>query len=446
MGKIGLIIGREYLTRVKKKTFIIMTILGPILMAAAIIIPSYIAIKSSEKEPATTVGIVDESGFYDDVFVSTDRIEFQYLDSSLAKAKAQAISGEMPYVLYIPEADSGEFPSKAVFYGQENVGEKLKTVVSNIMSNKIKDTKLQQAGIDSELLQSIKTNIDVTSYKIDETGNEKRSYNEISQIIGYIAGLLIYMFILMFSSQVMRGVMEEKSSRIVEVIVSSVKPFQLMMGKIIGIGLVGLTQFLLWIVLTLVIVGAFGSSILPKETNPIEVVNSVAPAGSEQVTDITQSIASSGGVASDILNAVSSVHIGQILLLFLLYFVGGYLLYASIYAAIGGAVDSEDDTQQFMWPVTIIILIPVMLIANIANEPSGPIAFWLSIIPFTSPVTMMIRLPFGVPEWQLILSLLLLFGGFVVMTWISGKIYRTGILMYGKKVTWKEIIKWIKIK
>lgn len=445
MGKIGLIIGREYLTRVKKKTFIIMTILGPILMAAAIIIPSYIAIKSSEKEPATTVGIVDESGFYDDVFVSTDRIEFKYLDSGLAKAKAQAISGEMPYVLYIPEADSGEFPSKAVFYGQENVGEKLKTVVTNIMSNKVKDTKLQQAGIDSELLKSIKTNIDVKSYKIDETGNEKRSYNEISQIIGYIAGLLIYMFIIMFSSQVMRGVMEEKSSRIVEVIVSSVKPFQLMMGKIIGIGLVGLTQFLLWIILTLVLVGAFGSSIIPKETNPIEVVNSVAPAGNEQVTDITQSIASPG-VASDILNAVSSVHIGQILLLFLLYFVGGYLLYASIYAAIGGAVDSEDDTQQFMWPVTIIVLIPVVLIANIVNEPSGPIAFWLSIIPFTSPVTMMIRLPFGVPTWQLILSLLLLFGGFVVMTWLSGKIYRTGILMYGKRVTWKEIIKWIKTK
>ena len=445
MGKIGLIIGREYLTRVKKKTFIIMTILGPILMAAAIIIPSYIAIKSSEKEPATTVGIVDESGFYDDVFVSTDRIEFKYLDSGLAKAKAQAISGEMPYVLYIPEADSGEFPSKAVFYGQENVGEKLKTVVTNIMSNKVKDTKLQQAGIDSELLKSIKTNIDVKSYKIDETGNEKRSYNEISQIIGYIAGLLIYMFIIMFSSQVMRGVMEEKSSRIVEVIVSSVKPFQLMMGKIIGIGLVGLTQFLLWIILTLVLVGAFGSSIIPKETNPIEVVNSVAPAGNEQVTDITQSIASSG-VASDILNAVSSVHIGQILLLFLLYFVGGYLLYASIYAAIGGAVDSEDDTQQFMWPVTIIVLIPVVLIANIVNEPSGPIAFWLSIIPFTSPVTMMIRLPFGVPTWQLILSLLLLFGGFVVMTWLSGKIYRTGILMYGKRVTWKEIIKWLKTK
>jgi ABC-2 type transport system permease protein len=445
MGKIGLIIGREYLTRVKKKTFIIMTILGPILMAAAIIIPSYIAIKSSEKEPATSVGIVDESGFYDDVFVSTDRIEFKYLDSGLAKAKAQAISGEMPYVLYIPEADSGEFPSKAVFYGQENVGEKLKTVVTNIMSNKVKDTKLQQAGIDSELLKSIKTNIDVKSYKIDETGNEKRSYNEISQIIGYFAGLLIYMFIIMFSSQVMRGVMEEKSSRIVEVIVSSVKPFQLMMGKIIGIGLVGLTQFLLWIILTLVLVGAFGSSIIPKETNPIEVVNSVAPAGNEQVTDITQSIASSG-VASDILNAVSSVHIGQILLLFLLYFVGGYLLYASIYAAIGGAVDSEDDTQQFMWPVTIIVLIPVVLIANIVNEPSGPIAFWLSIIPFTSPVTMMIRLPFGVPTWQLILSLLLLFGGFVVMTWLSGKIYRTGILMYGKRVTWKEIIKWIKTK
>ena len=445
MGKIGLIIGREYLTRVKKKTFIIMTILGPILMAAAIIIPSYIAIKSSEKEPATTVGIVDESGFYDDVFVSTDRIEFKYLDSGLAKAKAQAISGEMPYVLYIPEADSGEFPSKAVFYGQENVGEKLKTVVTNIMSNKVKDTKLQQAGIDSELLKSIKTNIDVKSYKIDETGNEKRSYNEISQIIGYIAGLLIYMFIIMFSSQVMRGVMEEKSSRIVEVIVSSVKPFQLMMGKIIGIGLVGLTQFLLWIILTLVLVGAFGSSIIPKETNPIEVVNSVAPAGNEQVTDITQSIASSG-VASDILNAVSSVHIGQILLLFLLYFVGGYLLYASIYAAIGGAVDSEDDTQQFMWPVTIIVLIPVVLIANIVNEPSAPIAFWLSIIPFTSPVTMMIRLPFGVPTWQLILSLLLLFGGFVVMTWLSGKIYRTGILMYGKRVTWKEIIKWLKTK
>ena len=445
MGKIGLIIGREYLTRVKKKTFIVMTILGPILMAAAIIIPTYIAVKSSEKEPATTVGIVDESGFYDDVFVSTDRIEFKYLDSGLAEAKVLAISGDVPYVLYIPEADSGEFPSKAVFYGQENVGERLETVVTDIMSNRIKNIKLQQAGIDDDLLQSIKTHIDVRSYKIDETGNEKRSYNEISQIIGYIAGLLIYMFIIMFSSQVMRGVMEEKSSRIVEVIVSSVKPFQLMMGKIIGIGLVGLTQFLLWIVLTFVLVGAFGSSIMPKSTNPMEVVNSVAPAGGEQVTDITQSLASSG-VASDILNAVSSIHIGQIVLLFLLYFVGGYLLFASIYAAIGGAVDSEDDTQQFMWPVTIIVLIPVMLIANIINEPSGPIAFWLSIIPFTSPVTMMMRLPFGVPAWQLLLSLLLLFGGFVVMTWLSGKIYRTGILMYGKKVTWKEIIKWIKTK
>ena len=456
MGKIGLIIGREYLTKVKKKSFIIMTFLGPILMAAAMIIPAAIAMKSEDK-PAT-VGVVDESSFYGDAFKDAGKVHFKYLSGNVEDQKPMLTSGELTYILYIPKSDS-VFPTKAIMYGSGSIGIEVNSKIKSAMSEAIETDKLNNAGIDPKFIKNIKEDIEIKSFNIDEKGGEKRTYAETSQIIGAVCGILIYMFIMMYGSQVMRGVLEEKSSRIVEVIISSVKPFQLMMGKIIGVGLVGLTQFLLWIILTFVLVFAFGGSILGSSTMNStfsqQMVQSIPSVSAGDTTSITASETDNIVSASEnsidnvssfsaVMDAFNSINIPQILLLFLIYFIGGYLLYASMFAAVAGAIDNEDDLQQFTLPLTIFLVIPLFLMGNIISDPSGPVAMWLSMIPFTSPITMMVRLPFTVSGWQILLSIVLLIGCFIFMTWISGKIYRTGILMYGKKITWREVWKWIR--
>lgn len=251
----------------------------------------------------------------------------------------------------------------------------------------------------------------------------------------------------MFASQVMRGIMEEKSSRIVEVMISSVKPFELMMGKIIGIGLVGLTQFLLWIVLTSAIVFSVSGNMInnmPESTVYEQTIQSMVPTGTAETIIATDVVENQDKIA-EVINMVSSINIPLLLICFLVYFVGGYLLYSSLFAAVGGAVDNEDDTNQFMLPLTLFLVIPLLFLTNLINDPSGSIAMWLSMIPFTSPIAMMVRIPFDIPTWQILLSMAILIVTFILMTWLSAKIYRVGILMYGKKITWKELWKWIKI-
>lgn len=451
--KISLIIAREYFSRVKKKSFIIMTFLTPILLVALMLIPAYVAMKSEEKN--AVVGVCDKSGFYENAFQDNERLQFKIINSDEVEAVKKNLSTkDIDMLLIIPPA-TDDYPVVADIYSDDNVNTLTKSMLKDIMQDKVKEAKLTDLGIEPETLKKLDVKIKIDSFKVNLADNgvdidEEQTYSEANQVIGYIGGFLMYFFIFLFGSQVMRGVMEEKTSRIVEVIISSVKPFQLMMGKIIGIGLVGLTQFVMWIVLSFVLITAFGSSlqekITPTNIAQVQQITAVDPTMSS--TDIAGAVNNDeitpNDEFSEIFNMISSINIPLIILTFLFYFLAGYLLYASFFAAIGGAVDNETDTQQFMLPITIPVILPILLIGNIISAPSGPLAVWLSMIPLTSPIAMMMRLPFGVPAWQLALSMFLLVVFFVISTWLAAKIYRTGILMYGKKVTWAELWKWIK--
>ena len=272
---------------------------------------------------------------------------------------------------------------------------------------------------------------------MDEKDGEQKSFSEFEFILGLFLALIIYFVIFIFGSQVMRGVIEEKTNRIIEVIVSSVKPFELMMGKIIGIALVGLTQFLLWGVLTLAITG-IASTFLPTQD-----VFSAGTVMTEQIAEATAT-ADDSGMLTEVFEVINSINFKDIILCFLLYFIGGYFLYSAMFAAVGAAVDNETDTQQFVTPISLLLIIPMVSSSIIAAAPDSSFALWMSMIPFTSPVGMMLRIPFGVPIWQIAVSVVILYATFVLFTWFASKIYRTGILMYGKKVSWKEILKWIK--
>ena len=452
MNKIWLIIQREYLTRVKKRSFIVMTILGPLLMAGIMIVPIWLAMNSSEVK---TVGVIDQTGIFFGKFKNSDNIRFHYMVSDVATAKSRLKQSGDYALLVIPKTEVA-LPTGAVLYSDGQVNLNVKSYIDRVMTKQIEDLKLQARLNDlqegnknpvnvDDILRSIKTTVDVTTIRIDEEGNEEKSYTEVSMVVGIFAGILIYMFIFMFGSQVMRGVIEEKTSRIVEVIDSSVKPFQLMMGKVIGVGMVGLTQFLLWVVLTFVIITAVVTPMTSGKTSSAVVTEQITRQATnmDPATPDVQPEQQQEGV-NEVLNAINSVNFPVMIGSFLFFFLFGYLMYAALFAAIGGAVDSEADTQQFMLPMTAPLILAMVLAQFIIQEPTGPIAFWLSIIPLTSPVVMMVRIPFGVPYWEVALSMGLLILGFLATTWLAAKIYRTGILMYGKKVSYKELWKWLK--
>ena len=322
--------------------------------------------------------------------------------------------------------------------------------ISNSLEKEIEKQKLSSheiANLD-QILKSIKTNISLRSILWTEEGGEKESYTELSMIIGYASGMLIYVFIFLFGAQVMRGVIEEKTSRIIEVIISSVRPFQLMMGKIIGVGLTGLTQFILWVVLTLTIVTVAQKVFLPDlgKTSTEKILSKEIIGSSTENLQELKFEDNKSDMLKNLYTSLSSIHLAYILGMFVFFFLGGYLLYASFFAIIGSAVDNESDTQQFMFPVTIPLIAAIFVMINAINNPEGPLAFWFSLIPLTSPVIMMVRIPFGVNAWELALSAGLLIITFIASTWMAGKIYRTGILMYGKKVNYKELWKWLRYK
>ncbi|MCX6282623.1 MAG: ABC transporter permease, partial [Bacteroidetes bacterium] len=301
-----------------------------------------------------------------------------------------------------------------------------------------------------DILRSVKTTIDVNTIKITDEGKEEKSYTEISMVLGMFAGILIYFFIFMFGSQVMRGVIEEKTNRIIEVIISSVKPFELMMGKIVGVGMVGLTQFLLWVVLTFGIVTVVTSTFAGKGTNKHTAEQTIIQNATKYNPDnlpfpnsATEKKSQNEGVNA-VFEALDSVNFPVMIGAFIFFFLFGYLMYGSLFAAIGGAVDSEADTQQFMLPITVPLILSMVMAQFFIQDPTGQVAFWFSVFPLTSPVAMMIRIPFGVPYWQVALSMGLLVLTFLGTTWMAAKIYRTGILMYGKKVSYKELWKWLR--
>jgi len=435
MNKIGLIIRREYFTRVKKRSFIIMTFLGPLLLAAIYIIPILLALHSDNEK--RTIAVVDQSHWFERQFVSTGNQTFIRLDDiSIDSTKKLVQDGFFDIALYIPETQLN-IPSSAVIYSMKQVPMTVESHIKEVMKNEIQVQKLLAAGIDPDILESIKTSINLSVIRMDEEGGEKETFTEVQFTLGMILAVLIYMFIMLFGGQVMQGVTEEKSSRIVEVIVSSVKPFQLMMGKIIGVSLVALTQFMMWILLTGAIYVGFSAAVGISHPEAIS-------QGTVMAQEISNTNIMDNEAVQDVLNIVHSIDFGTIIISFFLFFLLGYLLYATMFAAIGSLVESNTDSQQFSLPVTVPLLIAFLSAIYIVNNPDGSLAVWMSMIPFTSPIVMMVRIPFGIPIWQVIVSVVLLAGSFVGMTWVAAKIYRTGILMYGKKLSYKEIFKWLK--
>ncbi|MDD2284279.1 MAG: ABC transporter permease [Paludibacter sp.] len=436
MSKIALIIKREYTTRVMKPSFIILTFLTPLLIAGMIMVPLLLA--QINDDTVRKIVVIDQTGLYRSVFVDNDSYHFEFADQKIDAFKGSREKDSYAAVLYIPE-DLSVNPKAATLFSEEQVGMELKSYVSGVLKTFVEEKKLVELNIPDfkELVEKTKVDIDVKTVRWGKDGEEKMGSAELAVIIGMISAFVIYIFIVVYGAQVMSGVVQEKTSRIVEVIISSVKPFQLMMGKIIGIAMVGLTQFALWVILSVILVttltSAFGTTLDIESYQQAQMmgVTSQLPFDNQD------------GVASELLLALNNFDFVQTGILFVLFFLGGYLLYASLFAAIGSAVDNETDTQQFSLPLTLPIIFAIYAAIYSAENPDGPLAFWCSMIPFTSPIVMMVRLPFGVPIWQLALSIGILILSFIASTWVAGKIYRTGILMYGKKITWKEMMKWV---
>lgn len=433
MSKINLIIKREYSTRVMKKSFIILTFLVPLLMAGMITVPLWLAsIKDNTKKH---IYVVDRTNAYRSVLKSNATYNFEFVDKPVGEIQKNNAKEDDFTALLLISDDLAKNPKAATLYSQEQVNMELKEYISGLLNDYVEQQKLAAYNIPNlkKMVEDSKANIDIPTVKWDSDGNEKMGSAELALAIGMATAFIIYMFIVIYGAQVMAGVVQEKTNRIVEVIISSVKPFELMMGKILGIALVGLTQILMWVILTasiLFIASRFiGTGV---DLTELQKANQI---GMQQAPPTDK--------LHDILQMLSGFDLGFILLLFVLYFLGGYLLYASLFAAVGSAVDSETDTQQFSLPLTLPIIFAIYAAIYSAQNPDGPLAIWCSMIPFTSPVVMMVRLPYGVPALQIFASLSILFLSFIGSTWMAGKIYRTGILMYGKKVSWKELWKWL---
>ncbi len=443
MSKTATIIKREFLSRVKKRSFIVMTILGPLLMAAIIIVPAVVAQLSDSDY---NIAIVDDTRLFYDRFDDTNNILFTPLSTNIDRAIEFMHEDRFDAVLHIPEI-AFEAPSSLRLFSEKSVNFNAKLLVERILQTEFESLKLGHAGIDKEILKAIETPINIQAIRIKDDGELITDYPEVSMGLGFVSGFLIYIFIFLFGSQVLRGVLEEKTSRIVEIIVSSVKPFQLMMGKIVGVGMVGLTQFLIWIVLTFAIVTTF-QVIMPDlfRFTPDEqvFVTSTQVLSAEEMEKQKEQIQQFDTTAGQIMQGLSAINFPVMIFSFIFYFLGGYLLYAALFAAIGSAVDNEADTQQFMLPVTIPLLLSIIMAQMVISNPSGPVALWLSMIPLTSPVIMMVRIPFGVSYEEIVLSAGLLIIGFILTTMLAARIYRTGILMYGKKTSYKELWKWIR--
>lgn len=438
MNKIGIIIQREYLTRVRKPSFIIMTFLGPILMAGLMLTPALLTLFSSSSKKS--IAVLDETYWFKDKFESDEDYTFVYFENeSVDSLKIRVQQGIFDGLLYIPMTELS-VPSRAEMISKKQLPMSLKRHVQTAMKKEIESEKLHASGIDPEIINSIRSDVSISIVRINEDGGERETFAEVNYAISFILAIIIYFAIFTFSSSVMRGIIEEKASRIVEVIISSVKPFQLMMGKIIGLGLVGITQFVLWIILTGGIYLVFSSIMLPS-VDPQTLLASESSIIGEQVSMLPEM---TNEAMTKVFDIVKSINFKNIIICFFIYFIGGYMLYASVFAAIGAAVDNETDSQQFILPFTIPMIAALAASSLIIDNPDGTIAFWFSIIPFTSPITMLMRLPFDVPFWELALSVSLLIATFIFMTWISAKIYRTGVLMYGKKITYKELFKWLR--
>lgn len=424
---------REFLNRVFKKSFLIATILIPLIFPTIIGLLVYVSKEQDENAKKQVIHVVDESRAFKP---DTTRFIFKNFSGSIADAKQAYKHTDDFGLLYMPDYQLSK-PDGIILYTKINQSIDDINSIEDLLEDQIKDLKMQKMHLSQKILDSLHTNITIITKNVSEE-EEKSSNSIVTSAIGTVFGILMYMFIFIYGAQIMQGVIEEKTSKVVEIIVSSVKPFQLMMGKIIGLAAVGLLQFVIWIVLmgtlTGVVLGYFG--IDPPQQQALQQIS----------TDAAQQ-AAINTEAANIIQQFLSLPIGYILFNFLFYFVGGYLMYAALFAAVGSAVDSPAEAQQFMFPITIPLFVSYLsLFMVILKNPHSTVSFWLSIIPFTSPIAMVGRIAFGVPAWELLLSMTLLIAGFIFTTWVAARIYRVGILMHGTKVSYKVLVKWFLMK
>ena len=439
MEKLKLIIAREYKSIVARKSFIVITLLLPVLMVALMALPAFLAWINDAGSEAKVVAVVDHSGGYGKALHSDEDFTFKLIDSTAPDAAPRQVyeqaGGGIEALVVIPtQVDS---TGQVSVFSEGTINVKLPQLIGRALSDTITHARIAAHGVPNlqRIIDEANMKVDVKSVKLSDDGTEKEDEPYIALLIGFILAFITYMFVLMYGSMIMNGVIEEKTNRIVEVIVSSCKPFELMMGKILGVLLVGLTQVAVWVVI-MGIVGGVASLFLPDLASTADPGMMQAGMNLPSGTQVDDSISS--------LSVILNVNYGYILLNFVFYFIGGYLLYASLFAAFGSAVDQASDASQFITPIMIIMMVALYAGIACAENPSGPMAVWFSIIPFTSPVVMMVRLPFDVPLWQLALSILLLYGTALLTVWIAARIYRTGILLYGKKHSFKDILTWIK--
>lgn len=427
MNKIWLIIQREYVTRVRKKLFLITTILAPLGIALITILPIVMSNVSTEK---MVIGVIDQSNLFFEKLQSDNALEFVYLNEDYEKAKQDYTSAGLNGILYISPEFNMYDGTGVEYFSKDQLGLKTQSNIEAQMSKITRELKLAKIDITPDMIDQLSKDVRIKSIVSNERGTQEGN-SAIATMIGSVMGFIIYIVMLMYGTMVMRGVMEEKTNRIAEVMISSVKPFQLMLGKIVGIGMVGLTQFLIWIILVALIQAGVGLVYSDQLSQLQEIQNN-------PMMQQTQSV--SGPLK--VFSGISQLPWLYIISSFLFFFLGGYLLYAALFAAVGSAAGEEGD-QSLTFIVTLPVIISVMIMVNILEQPNGTLAIVSSMIPFTAPIVMCARLPFHPPAWQLILSMISLAAGFLFTTWMAGRIYRVGILMYGKKVTIKELGKWL---
>lgn len=439
---IGIIISREYQNRVRKKSFLVTTFVVPVLMAALCIVPMVLMMGSKEK--TKTIAVVDNSGIVRPYLEDTQTINYVDCPVSAEEAKADMSGFGFNAVLSI-SAITEDRSVSAEITSAKPLGLDMVSSINGRINAAVEAHRIGTYNIEGldQILRDVHANVGLKTYTMDEEGKETLSETGVFAIMSMVLGLLLFFFITIFGGMVMSAVIEEKTSRVVEVLVSSVKATELMFGKIIGIALVALTQFLLWIVLTLAIVAVVGRAVSPDLMSSLTQGVEMTEAAGLGAEGIEASLGV-GSEAAVVIDTLRHMPLGRILTVFLLFFVFGYVLYASMFAAIGSAVENEGDTQQLQLPLTIPLMIGYFIAIYTFNAPDSTLAFWGSMIPFTSPIVMLARLPFGVPGWEIVLSLALLVVTCVALAWVSAKIYKVGILMFGKKSTWKDLWKWLR--
>ena len=443
------IISREYLTRVRKKSFLLTTFLVPVLFAAMCILPSVIMLMAKDSDKK--VAVVDQSGIVMPYLADTESVDYtDYSTVPVDSMKASFESLGLDVLVVISPIDSVAKTVSVSSYSAKPLTIELEEGVCSKVNDAVEDYRLAQYDISDlrQIMDSIKSDVSMSTYILGESGEEKITSSEVYMMISMVLSIIIYMFIAMFSGMVMQSVIEEKASRVVEVLVSSVKATELMFGKIIGVACVALTQFFLWIVLTLVLVGGFSAfvgfdSLMGDPAQTEQMMEMTTQMGGVDMAEMTASMQEQEGMGA-VLNTLRDINWAQMIIAFVVYFALGYLLYASFFAAIGSAVENEADTNQLQMPVTVPLLLAFLIAIYAFNAPDSSVVWWGSMIPFTSPIVMLARIPFGVPMWELVLSIVLLVLTFIGCGWASAKIYKIGILMFGKKTTFKDLWKWLK--